>query len=144
MQNPHPKYLWNHFEFWEQCCLNINRAGCQWLMPVILATQEAEISRTVGRSQPTQIVQKTLSHTHTKKGVVEWLKMEGLRSSPSTTKTTTKTPVGILEEFSLFYSILFQLPTSVSMGLSSFSLIISSFGIMYRMLCNNQHDCTVT
>jgi hypothetical protein len=33
----------------------------QWLMPVILATQEAEIRRIVIRSQPGQIVHETLS-----------------------------------------------------------------------------------
>jgi hypothetical protein len=32
-----------------------------WLTPVILATQEAEIKRTVAKSQPGQIVFKTLS-----------------------------------------------------------------------------------
>jgi hypothetical protein len=33
----------------------------QWLMPVILATQEAEIRRIMIRSQPRQIVCETLS-----------------------------------------------------------------------------------
>jgi hypothetical protein len=36
-------------------------AESQWLMPVILATQEAEIRRIVGQSQPGQIIHKTLS-----------------------------------------------------------------------------------
>jgi hypothetical protein len=31
-------------------------AGCQWLTPVILATQEAEIRRIENESQPEQIV----------------------------------------------------------------------------------------
>jgi hypothetical protein len=44
------------------------RAGHQWLMPIILATQEAEIRRIEVRSQPGQIVHKTLSQkTHQKK-----------------------------------------------------------------------------
>jgi hypothetical protein len=45
-------------------------------MPVILATQEAEIRRIVVQSQHKQIVCETLSRkTHHKKGVVEWLKV---------------------------------------------------------------------
>jgi hypothetical protein len=45
-------------------------------MPVILATQEAEIRRTVGQSQLGQIVQENLSQkTHHKIGLVEWLKL---------------------------------------------------------------------
>jgi hypothetical protein len=36
-------------------------AGCQWLTPLILATQEAEIRRITIQSQPRQIVHKTLS-----------------------------------------------------------------------------------
>jgi hypothetical protein len=44
-------------------------------MPVILATQEAEIRRIVVRSQPGQIVLKTLSQRFlNKKRLVEWLK----------------------------------------------------------------------
>jgi hypothetical protein len=47
----------------------------QRLKPVILATQEAEIRKTMVQSQPRQIVHKTLSQkTHHKKGLVEWLK----------------------------------------------------------------------
>jgi hypothetical protein len=40
---------------------NYLTAGCRWLTPVILATQEAEIRRIILRSQPEQIVCKTLS-----------------------------------------------------------------------------------
>jgi hypothetical protein len=45
-------------------------------MPVILATQEAEIRRMAVQSQSRKIVHKTLSQkkTHHKKELVEWLK----------------------------------------------------------------------
>jgi hypothetical protein len=71
---------------------NCTKAGCQWLTPVITATQEAEIRRIKVRSQPEQIVHETLSrktfHTHTKKkkGLAEWLKVKALSPNPSTVK----------------------------------------------------------
>jgi hypothetical protein len=39
----------------------INSAGCQWLTPIILTTEEAEIRRIDVQSQPGQIVLETLS-----------------------------------------------------------------------------------
>jgi hypothetical protein len=46
-------------------------------MPVILASQEAEIRRITVQSQPRQVVLETLSSKKaiTKKGLVEWLKV---------------------------------------------------------------------
>jgi hypothetical protein len=38
-----------------------NIARCQWLMPIILATQAIEIRRILVRSQPGQIGRETLS-----------------------------------------------------------------------------------
>jgi hypothetical protein len=55
-----------------------------WLMPIILATQEAEIRRIMVRRQPGQIVCKPLSqNTQHTKGLVEWLKVKALSSNPS-------------------------------------------------------------
>jgi hypothetical protein len=52
--------------------LRKKRAGCQWLTPVILATQEAEIRRITVRRKPRQIVCKTLSQKSLhKKGLKE-------------------------------------------------------------------------
>jgi hypothetical protein len=39
-------------------------AGCRWLMPMILATQKAEIRRIAVRSQPRQMVHKTQSQKY--------------------------------------------------------------------------------
>jgi hypothetical protein len=48
----------------------------QWLMPIILATEEAEIRRIMVRSLLGQIVLKHLSQKKiTKKRLVEWLKL---------------------------------------------------------------------
>jgi hypothetical protein len=62
-------------------------SGCQWLTPVILATQEAEIRRITVGSKPSQIYHGTLSQKTLLKnktgGVVQ---AEALSSSSSTEK----------------------------------------------------------
>jgi hypothetical protein len=62
-------------------------------MPIILATQEAEIRRITVQSHPGQIVHKTLSRkklSPKKGGLAEWLKVKALSSSPSTAKKKFK------------------------------------------------------
>jgi hypothetical protein len=57
------------------------------LTPVILAIQETEIKRSEVRSQPGQIVHETLSPKYTpQKGLVDWIKVKALISSPGTKK----------------------------------------------------------
>jgi hypothetical protein len=59
-------------------------------MPVILATQKAEIRRMEVQSQQRQIVCETLPQNKTKRGLVEWLKVEAPSSSPSSTEKQQK------------------------------------------------------
>jgi hypothetical protein len=65
---------------------------CRWLTPVILTIQETEIRRITVQSQPRQIVHYTLSRKTLSQnsGLVEWLKVKTLSSSPSTTKKTER------------------------------------------------------
>jgi hypothetical protein len=75
----------------------VSSAGCLWLMPVILATQEAEIMKIMVQSQPQQIVCETLSQKYlSQKELTEWLKVKVLSSSPSTTKKKKKVCQSIL------------------------------------------------
>jgi hypothetical protein len=64
------------------------RSSCQLevsLTPIILATQEAEIRRIWVQSQPPY-----LEKLFTKIGLMEWLKVKALSSSPSTAKEKRK------------------------------------------------------
>jgi hypothetical protein len=65
-----------HADYLLKICI---QAVFWWLMPVILATQEAKI---------TSSVHKTLSRKYPsqKKGLVEWLKVKNLSSGSSITK----------------------------------------------------------
>jgi hypothetical protein len=62
-------------------------AGSLGLRPIILATQEAGIRRILVQSQSGDTISKNLSQ---KIGLVEWLKVKALSSSPSTTKKKRK------------------------------------------------------
>jgi hypothetical protein len=79
-------------------------------MPVILATQEAEIGRIAVRSEPRQIVHGTLSQEtlSQKIGLVKWLKLKPMSSSPISAKKKiifSKPIKGPLELIVLFYDL---------------------------------------
>jgi hypothetical protein len=62
------------------CIKNISRVRHQWLMPVILTIQEAEIRRIEVGSQPEQIIRETLSRKYpSHKGLVKWLSRKLIR-----------------------------------------------------------------
>jgi hypothetical protein len=48
-------------------------AGCQWLKPIILATQQIEIRTIKVHGQPRQKVRLYLKNIQHQKGLVEWL-----------------------------------------------------------------------
>jgi hypothetical protein len=50
------------------------QAGLQWLMPIVVSAQEAEITRIMVQSQPwANSSRPYLKKTHHKKGLVEWI-----------------------------------------------------------------------
>jgi hypothetical protein len=61
----------------EKIGYKVNVAGCQWLMPVILATQGAEIRRIAGQSQHREIVPQApiLKKSLSQKGLVDGFKV---------------------------------------------------------------------
>jgi hypothetical protein len=63
-------------------------SGRRWLTPVILATKEAEIRRIA--VQRSQFMRPYLEKPFTKIGLVEWLKVKALSSSPSTANKKKK------------------------------------------------------
>jgi hypothetical protein len=84
------------------------RSSCQLevsLTPIILATQEAEIRRIWVQSQPPY-----LEKPFTKIGLMEWLKVKALSSSPSTAKEKKKKSGSIwIKEFAMFAQLNFDL-----------------------------------
>jgi hypothetical protein len=75
---------------------NLRRARCQWLTPVILATQETETRRIGVQIQPRQIVHKTLSQK--KKNITkkagEVAQGVGSEFKPQYQQNKTKTGLG--------------------------------------------------
>jgi hypothetical protein len=72
------------------------KAGCLWLMLIVLVTQEAEIRRIMVQSQPRELVRETLSrktlHKNRAGGVAQG---EGTEFKPQYCKqTTNKKPCG--------------------------------------------------
>jgi hypothetical protein len=59
---------------------------CWWLTSVILVIHKVEIRRPGKPAQANNSVKLYLENPFTKIGLVEWLKVKALSSSPSTTK----------------------------------------------------------
>jgi hypothetical protein len=77
----------------------ISQTGCQWLTPVILATEEAEIRRIMVQSQPRQIVSETLSQKYPTQGLTVAQGVECLSSKyEALKKKTQQTSQGQMSE----------------------------------------------
>jgi hypothetical protein len=79
-------YQHSFAKLFSSCKTEILLARHQWLTPVILATQEAEIRGIAVQSQNRK-KKKCLQDPISKLGLVEWLKVKALNSSLSTAKT---------------------------------------------------------
>jgi hypothetical protein len=98
-------------------------AGHQWLMPVILATQEAEIRRIMAQCQPRQIICQTVFQ---KKPITKWTggvtqvvvylpglaSVRPLSSNPNTTKKKKKFKWKLEEIYDVITSALDTNPLS--------------------------------
>jgi hypothetical protein len=107
-------------------------------MPVILATQEVEIKRIMVRSQPREIdPQDPISKNFTKIGLVEWLKVKAMSSSPSTTHTThTHTQIERWEKSGQSLqdgTVWIDKVLSYNMGHSALTLTLRYFHYMYEV-----------
>jgi hypothetical protein len=74
-------------------------------MPIVLATQEAEIRRIMVPSQPWQIIHKTLSRKSLHIRLVEWLKVKALSLNHSTAKKKKKETMEEMNQFSFAFTI---------------------------------------
>jgi hypothetical protein len=82
--------VWKVFNYWVQGSIKVQWISRrQWLTPVILATQEAEIRRFTVWSQPQANSSRDpiSKKPNTKKRLMEWLKVWALSSSPGTAHT---------------------------------------------------------
>jgi hypothetical protein len=112
-----------------------------WLTPVILATQETDQEDHGSKPAGANILQQSIwKKTITIKGLVEWLKVIALSSSPTTTKKKISIPYYIY-----IYACVYVSVTCVCMfiyvayhrfiSLYTYSLLISLF--CYHFLCSS-------